>query len=128
MSRRNFLSNNIVNNLLADQRTYTIYAAGNTSSQWIDFNTASIDYLEAIGNAAAQTYDLSCTDQTHLNDWGSVVFGRMLADLLLGHAPVGGGAFSGEEKYFEKWFVKNETLSGLIWDGVWAQGGQCPLA
>lgn len=48
-------------------------------------------------------------DRTHLNDWGSVVFGRMLADLLL--EKVDG---------LESWIAPNETLSALIRDGMLA--------
>lgn len=133
MSRRDFSSPTTLKLNLADQRTYTIYAARNTSTTYFDFNLASTAYISAIGNASAQTYDLACTDKTHLNAWGSVVFGRMLADLLLGHEPVVGVDetvnFAPDPlvTYFTPWFVPNATLSGDIWGGVPAYGGDCPL-
>ncbi|PSR74789.1 SGNH hydrolase-type esterase domain-containing protein [Coniella lustricola] len=145
LSRRDFTTpTNLTLNLI-DQRTYTIYAAANTSTSYLDLNQASVEYLLAIGNATAQTYDLACTDETHLNDWGSVVFGRMVADLVLGHAPVVHvhDGSDGQSEHVQKsennkakvpawgdlksWFVPNATLSADIWHGVWAQGGDCPL-
>lgn len=135
LSRRNFATEYSVTQNLADQRTYTIYAAGNASAWYVDLNRASTGYLDAVGNATAQTYDLACDDQTHLNDWGSVVFGRMVADLVLGHPPeVEGAAAAAAENWtppadgpLTEWFVPNATLSGLIWSGVAAYGGDCPL-
>ncbi|CAN8096249.1 unnamed protein product [Discula destructiva] len=130
MSRRDYSSTGVLALNLADQRTYTIYAATNTSTMYLDFNQASVQYLEAIGNASAQNYDLQCTDETHLNSWGSVVFGRMLADLLLGHVPTVGVdvTFAPDPKaYFTQWFVPNATLSEDIWGGVATYGGSCPL-
>lgn len=130
MSRRDFTSETNLTLNLADQRTYTIYAARNTSTSYLDFNLASTDYLTAIGNASAQTYDLLCTDETHLNSWGSVVFGRMLADLLLGHVPEVGvdvDFVPDPSAYFTNWFAPNATLSEDIWSGVAAYGGDCPL-
>ncbi|KAF3771433.1 family 12 carbohydrate esterase [Cryphonectria parasitica EP155] len=140
LSRRDFTSETNLTQNLIDQRTYTIYAAQNTSTWWIDLNKASTEYLLAIGNASAQTYDLSCTDETHLNTWGSVVFGRMVADLLLGHVPEVGVQealtiappahdHEGEKEDggLAEWFISNKTLSEDIWAGVFAQGGSCPL-
>lgn len=130
LSRRDFAANGSVEENLADQRTYTFYAAGNTSTWAIDLNQASTQYLNAIGNASAQTYDLECTDMTHLNDWGSVVFGRMTADLVLGHVPEVGVDVDWTppaDGPFTQWFVPNATLSELIWSGTPAYGGDCPL-
>lgn len=132
MSRRDFTSETSLTQNLADQRTYTLYAARNTSTAYLDFNLASTAYLVAIGNASAQTYDLACTDETHLNSWGSVVFGRMLADLLLGHVPAVGAHKEANYVpdpwgYFTRWIVPNATLSEDIWRGVPAYGGECQL-
>lgn len=131
MSRRDFsAANNSVEENLFDQRTYTFYAAGNTSTWAIDLNQASTLYLNAIGNASAQTYDLACTDMTHLNAWGSVVFGRMTADLVLGHVPEIGVDVDWTppaDGPLTEWFVPNTTLSELIWSGTPAYGGDCPL-
>jgi hypothetical protein len=73
----------------------------------VDLNTASRNYVNAIGNASAQKYNLNEGDMTHLNPWGSVVFGRILADALL--AKSGG---------LKQWFRANETLSTLIRKGL----------
>lgn len=129
LSRRDFTSETDLTQNLADQRTYTIYAAENTSTWYVDLNQASTDYLLAIGNASAQTYDLECTDKTHLNSWGSVVFGRMVADLLLGHEPALGDVdwTAPPSGCLTKWFVPNGTLSEDIWNGTAAYGGDCPL-
>lgn len=93
---------------LANQRNATISVALGRKTKWIDLNIASTDYVNAIGSAASHKYNLIPSDNTHLNDWGSVVFGRMVSDLLV-------------EKYselFGKWTVKNETLSEAIKNGV----------
>lgn len=63
--------------------------------------------MDAIGNASAQKYDLNGNDTTHLNAWGSVVFGRMVADLILAKEP-----------QLERWIAENETLSWEIWHGI----------
>lgn len=130
MSRRDFTSETTLTQNLADQRTYTIFAAGNSSTWYVDFNQASTEYLVAIGNASAQTYDLNCTDQTHLNSWGSVVFGRMIADVILGHEPDVGVDVDWtppSDGCLTEWFVPNSTLSVDIWGGLPAYGGDCPL-
>ncbi|PYH45602.1 rhamnogalacturonan acetylesterase [Aspergillus saccharolyticus JOP 1030-1] len=69
---------------LADQRAATIAAAEATGSTWIDLNEASTQYLNAIGEADAWTYNLNPTDETHLNVEGSVVFGGLVALLIEG--------------------------------------------
>jgi lysophospholipase L1-like esterase len=68
---------------------------------------ATTDYVNAIGASAADGYNLAAGDRTHLNDWGGVVFGRLVSDLLV-------------EKFedVKAWTVANETLSEQIRDGV----------
>ncbi|KAI4758612.1 esterase [Aureobasidium sp. EXF-3400] len=68
---------------LAVQRKLTLAAARKTHSRYIDLNIASTDYCNAIGPEAAWKYNLDPTDYTHLNGWGSVVFGRMVSDLMV---------------------------------------------
>ena len=63
--------------------------------------------MGAIGKTAALAYDLKSGDSTHLNAWGSVVFGRIVADLLLAE----GGCLG-------RWIASNATLSGLIAAGM----------
>lgn len=57
----------------------------------------------------------------------------MVADLVLGH-PAGEVGTAAAEDWsppadgrFTEWFVPNATLSGLIWSGTAAYGGDCPL-
>lgn len=78
-----------------------------TGSPIIDLNAASLSYVNTIGEDAAHTYNLSPKDNTHLNAWGEVVFGRMVADLIIEALPC-----------LEKWIIPNETLSDEIWNGI----------
>lgn len=71
-----------INEDLADVVAGTKEAAANSGAAIIDLNRASTDYLNAIGPDNAKTYNLNPTDNTHLNDEGSVVFGSMVASLL----------------------------------------------
>jgi hypothetical protein len=118
---------------LHNERLATIAAGEAVGARVLDLNSASLSYVEAIGSTDAQTYNLNPTDMTHLNDWGSVVFGRMVADLLLGHEPVvqatGGGDDSPEQgarperRLFGHWITPDEKLSWDIWHGVLAVQG-----
>lgn len=106
LSRRGYSGGKIVENL-ANQTRLAIEAATSTTSRYIDLNRASTDYLNAIGETAAHTYDLKSGDSTHLNVWGSVVFGRMVSDLLL-------AKYSSD---FSSYTLANATLSALIKEG-----------
>ena len=97
---------------LANERNATITVAEAKGSMYIDLNLASENYCNAIGPEASYRYNLfNATrqgDTTHLNEFGGVVFGRLVSDLL-------------NEKYgdlFGKWTVKNETLSEQLAMGV----------
>lgn len=60
---------------------------------------------------------------THLNDWGSVVFGRMVVDLILGHRPVVPSDVDwvpSDENWLTQYFIPNQTLSEQLWGGVFA--------
>jgi len=54
---------------------------------YIDLWKSSLEYLEKIGEAAARKLDLKSGDSTHLNANGSIVFGRMVMDLLSEKSP-----------------------------------------
>ena len=89
---------------LATPRALTIEVAEANGLHWIDLNRASTDYVNAIGQTAADAYNYASGDRTHVNAWGGVVFARIVSDLLV-------------EKYaeeFESVTLKNETLSALI--------------
>lgn len=105
LTRRNFNSSTgkVIENL-SEQRAATISVAQTNDIKWIDLNLASMNYVNAIGKAAASKYNLASDDWTHLNEWGGVVFARIVSDLLV-------------DKYaqlFRDVTKKNETLSALI--------------
>ncbi|KAI2634048.1 SGNH hydrolase-type esterase domain-containing protein [Xylaria nigripes] len=106
LTRRSFDSEHSVSDSLHDQRLVTIAVAEATGATYLDLNQASINYVDAIGEEAAQVYNLNPEDETHLNDWGSVVFGRMVADLMLE-----------KQGDLTAWIRPNETLSNLIKNG-----------
>ncbi|KAI3317224.1 SGNH hydrolase-type esterase domain-containing protein [Xylariaceae sp. AK1471] len=108
LTRRSFPSStpNSASDSLHNERLATIAAAEATGTTYLDLNQASLNYINAIGATAAHVYDLNAGDSTHLNSWGSVVFGRIVADLLL------------EKKGdLKTWIRANETLSTLIKNG-----------
>lgn len=71
--------------------------------KWVDLNIASENYVNAIGKDAASKYNLASGDWTHVNEWGGVVFARIVSDLLVAKYP--------ELKEATK---ANATLSALI--------------
>ncbi|KAK8047397.1 carbohydrate esterase family 12 protein [Apiospora saccharicola] len=100
---------------LHNERLATIAAAARddpatgATTTLLDLNAASLEYVNRIGSEAAHAYNLKPDDETHLDDWGSVVFGRMVADLLLE---------SEAGKCLGPWIRPNATLSQAIRDGV----------
>jgi lysophospholipase L1-like esterase len=108
LARRNFNGTDLKQDL-ADVVPATREAAAKAKVQLIDLNVASRKYVQAIGQANADKYNLVEGDRTHLNDHGSVVFGRIVADLLVK-----------SDKNLGKWIEKNATLSRLIADGKYA--------
>ncbi|KAI1865318.1 uncharacterized protein JN550_008366 [Neoarthrinium moseri] len=109
LTRRSFTSEHNASDSLHNERLYTIAAADATATTYLDLNKYSLEYVNAIGNTSAQNYDLNGygADMTHLNSYGSVVFGRLVADLLLQ-----------KEKGLEKYFTPNETLSYDLQHGI----------
>lgn len=120
LTRRGFTSEHNVTDNLASQRVATIAAANRTSTWYIDLNQASRQYVSVIGNESAQVYDLNGDDETHLNDYGSLVFGSMVADLILGHPPVVGDVHwrPSRDNCLVPWIRPNQTLTHEIWSGV----------
>jgi lysophospholipase L1-like esterase len=102
LTRRSF-SGPKVKDDLARQRDLAIAAAKASNVKFIDLNRASMHYVNAIGDRQASGYDLKSGDHTHLNARGSVVFGRIVADLVLEQYPEIG-----------KWIKKNEAMSAAI--------------
>lgn len=126
LTRRVFTAPHVATDSLHDQRLATIAAGRAAGARVLDLNQASLGYVDAIGSEAAQAYDLNPTDMTHLDAWGSVVFGRMVADLLLGHPPVidksgddaSAEASSPDGLRFARWIAPDAQLSWKIWHGV----------
>lgn len=94
-------------NNLSNERERTIAAATETKTTYIDLNLNSRKYVQAIGETKAHSYNLVESDNTHLNAEGSVVFGRLVADLVLQ-----------KNKGLEQWFTPNKTLSDEIWKAI----------
>lgn len=99
----------VIENLSAE-RNATLSVASSlkkAGARSIDLNRASTDYVNAIGAEASWKYNYLPDDRTHLNEWGSVVFGRLVSDLLV-------------EKYkdIRVWTKANETLSRALREGV----------
>ncbi|KAI1403609.1 carbohydrate esterase family 12 protein [Hypoxylon fuscum] len=92
---------------LHDQRLAAIDAAKATGSTVIDLNDASLKYINAIGKQAAYEYNYGDDkkDTTHLNPHGTVVFGRMMSDLIIRAKP-----------YLESSFNPDKALSDKIWN------------
>ncbi|KAF1361650.1 SGNH hydrolase [Lizonia empirigonia] len=107
LTRRGFSGGKVVENL-ANETAATIQVATANGRHYIDLNRASTAYVNAIGAAAADAYNLAQGDRTHLNKWGGVVFSRIVSDLLVDKYPA----------ELEGVTVKNQTLSALIEKGV----------
>ncbi|KAI6377965.1 hypothetical protein MCOR31_000963 [Pyricularia oryzae] len=105
LTRRTFSGGSVVRNL-ENERQRTIAAAAAAGAQYLDLNAKSTDYINAVGDADGRRYDLAQGDRTHLNKAAEVVFGRMVADLLL------------EKKGELRAFLRdNSTISDAIRDG-----------
>ncbi|KAF7555890.1 hypothetical protein G7Z17_g1825 [Cylindrodendrum hubeiense] len=107
LTRRNFVSDHNATDSLHNERLRTIAAASESKTQYLDLNEKSLWYVNSIGEEASHVYNLNPDDNTHLNDYGSVVFGRLVADLLLKKNP-----------RLAHWITPNSTLSAALRKGV----------
>lgn len=109
LTRRVFTSEHNATDSLHNERLAAMDAAKETDSTLIDLNAASLNYVNTIGKEAAMAYNWGPDgkDTTHLDDWGTVVFGRMVADLIIRELPC-----------LERWITPNETLSYALWHGL----------
>ncbi|CAH0020847.1 unnamed protein product [Clonostachys rhizophaga] len=112
LTRRTFSGGKVIENL-AEHSQAAIDAAEAVGIQYQGLNRASTDYINAIGSANADKYNLSPTDRTHLNVSGETVFGRMVADLILRGRPD-----------LAAYFIKRKALSDKIWSGEYATGDE----
>ncbi|KAL4784121.1 SGNH hydrolase-type esterase domain-containing protein [Aspergillus varians] len=84
LTRRSFGDDETVVDDLANVRELTIQAAEKTGALWADLNTVSREYVNAIGEENAHTYNLAEDDNTHLNEAGGIVFAGIVGLLLKG--------------------------------------------
>ncbi|GKT43544.1 rhamnogalacturonate lyase [Colletotrichum spaethianum] len=112
LTRRTFSGGKVIQNL-ENERIRAIAAADAVDATYLDLNTASTNYINAIGNENGHKYDLASGDSTHLNSAGGIVFGRLVADLLL-------------EKRTDltEFIIENKALSDKIKDGEFATGDE----
>ena len=108
LSRRFFKKDGTISDSLKPYADAALALAKSAGVHSIDLHQASITYLQKIGPTAAHRLDLAKGDETHLNDNGSIVFGRMVADLI-------NAAYPAEMAGV---FKANKTLSTQIADGV----------
>jgi hypothetical protein len=108
LTRRSFTGSppRVIENL-ANERNATITVAQSLGTRYIDLNRASTNYVNAIGPNASWAYNYLPDDRTHLNEWGSVVFGRLVSDLLVG-----------KYRDIAVWIQPNATLSAALAEGV----------
>lgn len=101
---------------LSNETAATIAVAKSKHARYIDLNRASTEYCNEIGPEACHVYNLNDggeveklngEDNTHLNVWGSIVFGRMVSDLMV-------------KKYWDIafWTNPNVTMGWQIEHGV----------
>jgi lysophospholipase L1-like esterase len=103
LTRRTFSGGKVTQNL-ANETKKTQEVAKGRSLHTIDLNKASTAYVNAIGSAAADKYNLASGDRTHVNEHGGVVFARIVSDLLVAAYPT----------EFKDVTVANATLSAAI--------------
>jgi lysophospholipase L1-like esterase len=82
LTRRTF-TNGKLDDSLANVAAAAKTAAATVGVAMLDLNAVSKKYIEAIGSANADKYNLATGDRTHLNAHGTVVFGSMVADLVV---------------------------------------------
>ncbi|KAF6798259.1 GDSL-like lipase acylhydrolase [Colletotrichum sojae] len=112
LTRRVFSGGKVIQNL-ENERLRAIAAAEAVGATYLDLNTASTNYVNAIGNANGKLYDLSAGDSTHLNTAGEVVFGRLVADLLLE-----------KRSDLAQYIRENKAISDKIKNGEFATGDE----
>jgi lysophospholipase L1-like esterase len=108
LTRRTF-TNGILDDSLANVAEAAKKAAAAVGVTMLDLNAASRKYVQAIGSSNADKYNLAQGDRTHLNEHGTVVFGRMVADLIVGWKPA-----------LSAYITPDAALSKKIQQGVYA--------
>lgn len=135
LARRDFdADDKTVTDNLKDYREHTLAAFDQLKSEGlavrsINLNAASLAYVGAVGKTAASRYNKwhpFGADTTHLNELGATVFGRIVADLMLGHPPtlVPSGqrdpwspGEGNDDDGLSAWIRPDPYMSGLVWHG-----------
>ncbi|KAF9773835.1 hypothetical protein IL306_008273 [Fusarium sp. DS 682] len=110
LTRRTFKDGKVVENL-SKERDAAIAVATKAGVKYLDLNTASTKYVNAIGQENADKYNEIEGDRTHLNFSGKLVFGRIVMDLLVE-----------KRRDLARYIVTNKKLSQLINKGIYATG------
>ncbi|KAF4596335.1 hypothetical protein EYR40_007978 [Pleurotus pulmonarius] len=87
LTRRSFNSDGTINDQLGPWADETILISQQEQTHLLDLHAKSIEYVEAIGPDAAHRLNRLPDDNTHLNVNGTIVFGRMVADLMAASFP-----------------------------------------
>jgi len=82
LTRRNFNSDGTIDDALGPWANETILISQQQHTHLLDLHAASITYVEEIGPDAAHRLNRSPDDNTHLNINGTIVFGRLVANLM----------------------------------------------
>ncbi|KAF5362865.1 hypothetical protein D9758_007023 [Tetrapyrgos nigripes] len=82
LTRRDFNNDGTINDSLGPWADQTILISQQQNTHLLDLHAASITYVEAIGPDPAHRLNRTPDDNTHLNNNGTIVFGRMVADLM----------------------------------------------
>ncbi|KAJ7035097.1 SGNH hydrolase [Mycena alexandri] len=82
LTRRTFFDNGTIQDLLGPWADETILVSQQLGTHLLDLHANSITYCEAIGPDASHVLNRTPDDDTHLNSNGTIVFGRMLANLM----------------------------------------------
>lgn len=98
---------------LSNERNAAITVANKAGVKYLDLNTASTKYVNAIGQENADKYNEIEGDRTHLNFSGKLVFGRIVMDLLVE-----------KRRDLARYIKTNKKLSQLIRDGIYATGAE----
>ncbi|KAL0954887.1 hypothetical protein HGRIS_003820 [Hohenbuehelia grisea] len=87
LTRRSFTSDGKISDALGPWADETILISQQQNTHLLDLHANSIAYCEAIGPDAAHRLNRLPDDNTHLNVNGTIVFGRMVADLIKASFP-----------------------------------------
>ncbi|KAF7312251.1 hypothetical protein MIND_00238100 [Mycena indigotica] len=82
LTRRTFFANGTIQDLLGPWADETILISQQLGTHLIDLHSTSITYCTKLGPDASHRLNRTPDDNTHLNTNGTIVFGRMVADLL----------------------------------------------